>query len=152
MAIYGLQEDFVNRLLNKYFGRESIDLTKKTLYVGLGVTQQGALVNLPDFSEVFGGRNIGNYKRAEVIFGTAEDCRISNISEIMFDPAEEDWTGANEKIERIGIFDTVDYEDSETKELIKPLVILRLATPGSVLRGESVMFAANSIELSLTDY
>lgn len=151
MAVYGLQIECINNILKQYFGFENISITNKELYLGLGLTQTGAAINLPDFNEVFGGRPLGNYKRARIIFSRAENCRIYNINEIIFNVAEEDWTEANEKVEMIGIFDTLDYENSETKEVIKPLVVSRLATFAPVLKGETVIFAPGTIELSLSD-
>lgn len=146
MAIYGLQIDFMNKLLKDYFGGELPDLEQKELFLGLGLTQIGARANTDDFDEVFNGRPLGNYQRSRVIFNRAVDGYMSNASEVVFNTASEDWTEAGKYIEMIGIFDTLDYENS------KPLVVLRLPKSETVLRGETCIFGPNTIQLSLTDY
>lgn len=146
MAIYGLQIDFMNKLLVDYFGGKLPDLEQKEIFLGLGLTQTGAKVNLPDFDEVFNGRPLGNYQRARVIFNKANDGIISNASEVVFNTASEDWTDTSKQIEMIGIFDTLDYENS------KPLIVLRLPKSETVLKGETCVFGINTIQLNLTDY
>ena len=146
MAIYGLQTDFMNKLLNEYFGNELPDLEQKELFLGLGLTQTGARANTEDFDEVFEGHPLGNYQRARIIFGTAADGYISNISEVVFNTASEDWTEAGKYVDMIGIFDTMDYENS------KPLIVLRLPRSETVLKGETCIFNAGTIQLSLSDY
>ena len=143
MAIYGLQVDFMNKLLKDYFGG---DLTQKELFLGLGLTQIGARATIDEFDEVFGGRPLGNYQRARIIFNKAADCYISNVSEVVFNTASEDWTEAEKYVEMVGIFDTQEYENS------KPLVVLRLPKSETVLKGETCIFGPNTIQLSLSDY
>lgn len=152
MAIYGLQPDYMNKILSQYFGITQPTFEEKELYIGLGVTQHGALINTEDFTEVFGGRPLGNYKRSRVIFGRAEDCVIKNENEIVFNTASEDWTDQNEKIEMLGIFDTLDFEKQDSKEIIKPLVVLRLPKFETLLKGETLVLSPGAIELSLTDF
>lgn len=151
MAIYGLQIEYMNKILKQYFGLNNPEYIDKELFLGLGLTQHGAMINLPDFSEVFGGRPLGNYRRARIIFSCAEDGRLHNINEIVFNTAQEDWTESNEKIEMVGIFDTIEYENTETKEIVKPIAVFRLARFESVLKGETVIFEPGTIELSLSD-
>lgn len=146
MAIYGLQVDFMNKLLKDYFGGDLPDLIQKELFLGLGLTQIGARATIDEFDEVFGGRPLGNYQRARIIFNKAADCYISNVSEVVFNTASEDWTEAEKYIEMVGIFDTQEYENS------KPLVVLRLPKSETVLKGETCIFGPNTIQLSLSDY
>ena len=146
MAIYGLQIDFMNKLLKDYFGGELPDLERKELFLGLGLTQIGARANTEDFDEVFSGRPLGNYQRSRIIFGRAVDGYMTNASEVVFNTASEDWTEAGKFIEMVGIFDTLEYEN------VKPLIVLRLPRSESVLKGETCIFAPNTIQLSLTDY
>lgn len=150
MAKYGLQVDFMNKLLREYFGFEVPNFTQREIYVGLGLTQFGATVNMDDFDEVFGGRPLGNYKRARAIFNRALDNVIQNENEIVFSTATEDWTDASRKIEMLGIFDTLDYED-ENHNLIKPLVVLRMPRFETALKGETIILSPGAIELSLSD-
>lgn len=151
MATYGLQTNFMNKLLKEYFGLESPDISQKEIYIGLGLSQQGAHTNTDDFTEVFSGRPLGNYKRARAIFGKAEDCVIFNVNEVYFPTASEDWTDNKFKVDMIGVFDTLDYEDPLTKELVKPLIVLRLPRSETVLKGETIILAPEAIQLSLTD-
>lgn len=146
MAIYGLQIDFMNKLLKEYFGGELPDLERKELFLGLGLTQIGARANTEDFDEVFSGRPLGNYQRSRIIFGRAVDGYMTNASEVVFNTASEDWTEAGKFIEMVGIFDTLEYENT------KPLIVLRLPKSESVLKGETCIFGPNTIQLSLTDY
>ena len=146
MAIYGLQIDFMNKLLKDYFGGELPDLERKELFLVLGLTQIGARANTEDFDEVFGGRPLGNYQRSRIIFGRAVDGYMTNASEVVFNTASEDWTEAGKYIEMVGIFDTLEYEN------VKPLIVLRLPRSESVLKGETCIFGPNTIQLSLTDY
>lgn len=150
MAIYGLQTDFMNQLLRAYFGFEVPDGLQREIYIGLGLTQQGAAINTENFDEVFAGRPLGNYKRARAVFNRAINNIIVNENEIVFNTAEEDWTDQNHKIEMLGLFDTLDYEN-ELHELVKPLVVLRLPRYETVLKGETLLLAPGAIELSLTD-
>ena len=150
MAVYGLQVDFMNKLLKEYFGLENPTLRDNEIYVGLGLTQFGAHINTEDFTEVFEGRPLGNYKRARAIFGKAENEIISNENEIVFNTPSENWTDTSRQIEMIGLFDRLDYED-ENHELVKPLVVLRLPNPETALRGETLTLAPGAIKLSLTD-
>lgn len=146
MAIYGLQIDFMNKLLEEYFGGELPDLEQKELFLGLGLTQVGARANTEDFDEVFAGRPLGNYQRARIIFGRAVDGNMTNASEVVFNTASEDWTDAGKYVEMVGIFDTLDYEN------VKPLIVLRLPRSETVLKGETCIFNPGTIQLSLSDY
>lgn len=150
MAIYGLQVDFMNKLLREYFGLENPTLKENEIYVGLGLTQFGAHINTEDFTEVFDGRPLGNYKRARAIFCRAEDTVIYNENEILFNTPTENWTDASRQIEMIGIFDRLDYEH-ENGELVKPLIVLKLPNPETALKGETLMLTPGAIKLSLTD-
>jgi hypothetical protein len=150
MATFGLQTEFTNKILREYFGLSSPVLTGNEIYVGLGLTQEGALSNTSDFTEVFGGKPYGNYRRARAIFGHAVDELICNLNEIVFDTASEDWTSDNSKVEMIGLFTTNQYED-EFGNKVKPIVVLRLPQFESVLRGETIILAPNAIQLSLSD-
>ena len=121
MAVFGLQVDFTDDLLKQYFGMKQPNIIAKQIYIGLGLTQEGAQQNLEDFNEVFSGKPLGNYTRARVIFGKAHNNQISNISEVAFQTASEDWTTPKCLVEMLGLFDTMEYMDAETKQLIKPL-------------------------------
>lgn len=145
MAVYGLQIDFMNKLLKEYFGGMP-DLNQKELFLGLGLTQTGAKVNTDDFDEVFGGRPLGNYQRARVIFGKAADGYIKNANEVVFNTATENWTDADHLVEMIGVFDTMEFDDT------KPLVVLRMPASEEVLKGETCVFREGSVVLSLSDY
>ena len=89
MAIYGLQTNYMNTILKTYFGLEKPTLKSKCVYVGLGLAQEGALINTECFTEVFDGKPLGNYRRARAVFGEAVDGIISNLNEISFNTASD---------------------------------------------------------------
>lgn len=150
MAVYGLQTDFINSLLSQYFGLETPNIENKIIYIGLGLAQEGALANTEDFTEIFDGRPLGNYKRARVIFGNVENNTIRNLNEVAFNTATEDWT-TNKKIAMIGIFDTPEYMEEDEVTEVKPLIVLRLPEQMTLLKGETVIMPINSIQLTLSD-
>jgi len=145
MAKFGLQTIYLNDILTRYFGNGKPNTNYNELYVGLGLTQEGSDVNMETFNEVFAGQPLGNYQRARVIFGKSNDGVITNSNEIVFTTASEDWTDATHKIEMIGIFNTQDYEN------VTPLVVLPLPKYESIIKGETIVLAPDTIQLSLTD-
>lgn len=151
MAIYGLQVDFANRLLSEYFGLNKPNTKEKIIFVGLGMTQEAAHANTEDFTEVNGGKPLGNYNRARVVFGNVENNVIYNINEIIFNTASEDWTPKGKAIEMIGLFDTYLYDTEDETVDVKPLVVLRLPESLTINKGETVILEPGSIQLSLTD-
>ena len=150
MAIYGLQTDYMNTILKTYFGLEKPTLTNKPIYVGLGLTQEGAMINTECFTEVFDGKPIGNYRRARAVFGEAVDGVISNLNEISFNTAGEDWTGGSKEVCMVGIFDRLDYQD-EDGNMIEPLIVLKLPDSITIKAGETIFLTAGSLNLTLTD-
>lgn len=150
MAVFGLQKEFMNEILKQYFGLTNPNVEGNEIYVGLGLTQSGSHSNTEDFTEVFEGRPFGNYHRARAVFGHSVDGVLTNMNDVVFDTASEDWTNPNVKVEMIGLFTTRAYEDAD-KQLVKPLVVLRLPQFESVLKGETIMMAPGSIRLHLTD-
>lgn len=150
MAIYGLQTDFLNKILTEYFGLA--DPTIKPLneiYIGLGLEQVGSSTNTEDFDEIFDGKPLGNYKRARIVFGNASEGIIFNRSDIVFSTASEDWT-TDKKVAMLGLFDTPEAED-ESGERVKPLVVLKLPQKESVHAGETLILTSEAVRLSLTD-
>lgn len=145
MAKFGLQTIFLNEILKRYFGNGTPNTTYNELYVGLGLTQQGSDVNMETFNEVFDGQPLGNYQRARVIFGKCKDNVISNSNEVVFTTSSEDWTDATHKVEMLGIFNTQDFE------VKTPLVVLPLPKYEAVIKGETIILAPDTIQLSLTD-
>ena len=149
MAIYGLQTDFMNKVLTEYFGLRTPNTERNEIFVGLGLEQEGSNINLESFDEVFAGRPLAGYERARVIFGNPVDGQISNINEVVFNGALEAWA-ATKPVTMIGLFDTQDFEDSMSN-LIKPLIVLALPQGVTVNKGEVVMLAPNTINLNLSD-
>lgn len=150
MAIYGLQTNYMNTILKTYFGLEKPTLKSKCVYVGLGLAQEGALINTECFTEVFDGKPLGNYRRARAVFGEAVDGIISNLNEISFNTAGEDWTPDQKPVTMIGIFDTLDYQD-ENGNMIEPLIVLKLPDIVTIKAGETIFLAEGSLNLTLTD-
>lgn len=151
MAMYGLQTWFIDTILNNYFCGKVLDFTDREVYIGLGLEQKGGQNTTQDFSEVFDGRPLGNYCRERIIFGKAEDGRMTNLNDVIFATASEDWTSATSKISMIGLFDRLDYQDTETTELVKPMVVLPLSEASTALKGETIVLTAGIITLALTD-
>ena len=150
MAIYGLQTNYMNKILMTYFGSEKPVLKNKYAYVGLGLAQEGALINTECFTEVFDGKPLGNYRRARAVFGEAVDGIISNLNEISFNTAGEDWTPAQQPVVMVGIFDTLDYQD-EDGNMVEPLIVLKLPDEVTIKAGETIFLTAGSLNLTLTD-
>ena len=150
MAIYGLLTNYMNTLLKTYFGLEKPTLKSKCVYVGLGLAQEGALINTECFTEVFDGKPLGNYRRARAVFGEAVDGIISNLNEISFNTAGEDWTPDQKPVTMVGIFDTLDYQD-ENGNMIEPLIVLKLPDIVTIKAGETIFLAEGSLNLTLTD-
>ena len=150
MATFGLQNDFLDKVLKEYFGLSTPDLNGNDIYVGLGLTQHGNSTNTTDFVEVFGGKPLGNYKRARIIFNRASDGYTTNANEVVFNTASEDWTTDTDKVEMVGLFNTKEYEDEEGNT-IKPWVVLKLEESTSVLTGETLVVSKNSLRLNLSD-
>lgn len=150
MAIYGLQTNYMNKILKTYFGLEKPVLKSKYTYIGLGLAQEGALVNAECFTEVFDGKPLGNYRRARAVFGEAVDGAISNLNEVSFNTAGEDWATSQKPITMIGVFDTLDYQD-EDGNMIEPLIVLKLPDLVTIKSGETIFLAAGSLNLTLTD-
>lgn len=150
MAIYGLQTNYMNTILKTYFGLEKPTLKSKCVYVGLGLAQEGALINTECFTEVFDGKPLGNYRRARAVFGEAVDGIISNLNEISFNTAGEDWTPDQKPVTMVGIFDTLDYQD-ENGNMIEPSIVLKLPDIVTIKAGETIFLAEGSLNLTLTD-
>lgn len=150
MAIYGLQTNYMNKILKTYFGSEKPILESKYVYVGLGLAQEGALINTECFTEVFDGKPLGNYRRARAVFGEAVNGVISNLNEISFNTAGEDWTPAQKPVVMVGIFDTLDYQDKDGN-MIEPLIVLKLPDEVTIKTGETIFLTAGSLNLTLTD-
>ena len=150
MAIYGLQTNYMNTILKTYFGLEKPTLKSKCVYVGLGLAQEGALINTECFTEVFDGKPLGNYRRARAVFSEAVDGIISNLNEISFNTAGEDWTPDQKPVTMVGIFDTLDYQD-ENGNMIEPLIVLKLPDIVTIKAGETIFLAEGSLNLTLTD-
>ena len=150
MAIYGLQTNYMNKILKTYFGLEKLILESKYVYIGLGLAQEGALVNTECFTEVFDGKPLGNYRRARAVFGEAVDGAISNLNEVSFNTAGEDWATSQKPVTMIGVFDTLDYQD-EDGNMIEPLIVLKLPDSVTIKSGETIFLAAGSLNLTLTD-
>ena len=148
MAKFGLQIDFINDILSNYFGLGKPNTEAKTLYIGLGYTQNGASMNTEDFSEIEESSIQGNYARARTVFGSAVNNTIRNTADITFPTASADWTSEKQRVSMLGIFDTQEVKDIEGK-YIKPLVVLHLPREEMILSGETVIFKENSVCLKL---
>lgn len=148
MAKFGLQTDFINNILINYFGLGKPNTEANTLYVGLGYTQESATINTDTFSEINESLINGNYSRARIVFGSAANNMIQNITDVTFPTASADWTFEKQQVSMLGIFDTKEVKDLKG-EYTKPLVVLHLPREEMILSGETVIFKENSICLKL---
>ncbi len=149
--MYGLSKEFISKILTEYFGIAHPNKDKKNIYVGLGLTLEGATQNLYEFNEVSTDKdNTLNYKRSRIIFNEAIDGVMFNTNSIMFSTASEDWTTEKRKIQSVGIFQTKEFFN-EKQELIQPAVILQLPSPIAVNAGETVVFDPQTVVLKLSD-
>ena len=149
MAIYGLQTNFMDTLLKQYFGLEDINTERKDIFVGLGLQQEGANVNIESFDELFFGEPLYGYARARIVFGTPVDGTIANIGDVVFPGAIDNWTSVKD-VSMMGLFDTPDAKDLEGN-LIKPLAVLCLPQPISIVKGDTIVLSAGVVRLGLSD-
>ena len=152
MAVYGLQSQTKEKILNEYFGivPNIQHIEQKYIYLGLGLTQIGSQVNVETFDELYNGETYDGYCRTRCIFGTATNGSISNVSDLAFPTAEADWTLGTSTISMLGLFDTLDVNDEEGNKIL-PIAVLKLPKEFTISAGETLVFRANTIKLNLTD-
>ena len=152
MAVYGLQSNIKEKILNEYFGITAggPDIEQKYIYLGLGLTQIGSQTNIETFNELYDGETYDGYCRTRCIFGAATNGKISNVADLAFPTAEGNWTSGTDTVSMLGLFDTLEVTD-EGGNKIKPLAVLKLPKEYTINAGETLIFRANTIRLNLTN-
>lgn len=142
---YGIQEVFMNEVLMNYFSGRSSDI-----WLGLGLSYEGANTNLDDFIEPEAGTG---YSKQPFVCSAASGGVCYNANEIAFDIATKDWTTNGRVIDKVGIFKrtlttSVENEPTETFTL---WCVLPLNPVETVVAGDTVIINANAIRLQLTN-
>ena len=143
---YGIQESFMNEVLNDYFSGKS----NYNVYVGLGLSNEGASVNTDDFIEP--SEEGTGYSKQLFKCNTAVNGVTYNANDIVFDTATKDWTTNGRVIDKIGIFNKViTSSNGITQENYILWCVLPLNPVETVVAGDTVVLNANSIRLQLTN-
>lgn len=143
---YGLQEVFMNKVLTDYF------CGGYQLYVGLGLSNQGASENVDMFVEPIEEGN--GYDKALLGTCTLPNGGVTyNASSINFPTAEKDWTVGDQVIDKLGIFAATENIAADgTRSMQYTLwCVLPLVPAEKVLAGDTVIINANAIRLQLTN-
>lgn len=143
---YGIQETFMNEVLNNYFSGSS----NYSIYVGLGLSNEGGNANMNDFIEpdVAAG-----YTKQPFVATNAVDGICYNATDIVFGTATEPWTTNGRVIDKIGLFNKTEYTSS-TGDLIESYelwCVLPLVPSETVIAGDTVIINTNAIRLQLTN-
>lgn len=143
---YGIQETFMNEVLNNYFSGGS----NYSIYVGLGLSNEGGNANMNDFIEpdVAAG-----YTKQPFVASNAVDGICYNATDIVFGTATEPWTINGRVIDKIGLFNKTEYTSS-TGDLIENYelwCVLPLVPSETVIAGDTVIINTNAIRLQLTN-
>ena len=142
---YGIQENFMNEILNNYFsGRSDYEI-----YLGLGLSNEGGSVNLDDFIEP-DAEDTG-YRKQRFICSNAVGGVCYNANEIAFDIATKDWTVDGRVIDKVGLFNRIVTTSAGgvEEETYQLWCVLPLFPVETVVTGDTVILNANSIRLQL---
>lgn len=143
--IYGIQESFMNEVLNDYFSGKS----NYNIYIGLGLSNEGGSINTDDFIEP---SEESGYSKQLFMCNTAVGGVTYNASDIVFPTAKADWTENNRVIDKVGIFNKViTSSNGITQENYILWCVLPLNPVETVVTGDTVVLNANSIRLQLTN-
>lgn len=143
---YGIQESFMNEVLDNYFSGKS----NYNVYVGLGLSNEGADANTDDFIEP--SEDGTGYSKQLFICNIANGGVTYNASDIVFNTAQKDWTPTGRVIDKIGIFNKViTSSNGITQEDYVLWCVLPLNPVETVLAGDTVVLNANAIRLQLTN-
>lgn len=144
---YGIQEAFMNEVLNKYFtGQGGYDI-----WLGLGLSYEGANANLDDFIEPIEENN--GYSKQPFVCSSAQGGITYNSNEIAFGVAKKDWTKDGRVIDKVGLFNRTKTLTALGEEIITYTLwcVLPLFPVETVVTGDTVILNANSIRLQLTN-
>lgn len=144
---YGIQENFMNEVLDNYFsGRNNYEI-----YLGLGLSNEGGNANMDDFIEPIEEDN--GYSKQPFVCDMAIEGVTYNSNEIAFDTATKDWTKNGRVIDKVGLFNkitTVSVENVVTETYVL-WCVLPLTPVETVVTGDTVVINTNAIRLQLTN-
>lgn len=142
---YGIQETFMNEVLDNYFSGKS----NYTVYIGLGLSNEGGSINTDDFIEP---SEEGGYSKQLFICNVAAGGVTYNSNDIVFNTATKDWTTGGRVIDKVGLFNkTITSSNGVTQENYTLWCVLPLNPVETVTTGDTVVLNANSIRLQLTN-
>lgn len=143
---YGIQESFMNEVLDNYFSGKS----NYMVYIGLGLSNEGSSINTDDFIEP--SEDGTGYSKQLIMFNTANNGVTYNASDIVFETAKKDWTVDGRVIDKVGLFNkTITSSNGITQENYTLWCVLPLNPVETVLTGDTVVLNANAIRLQLTN-
>lgn len=142
---YGIQETFMNEVLDNYFSGAS----NYSIYIGLGLSNEGGSVNMNDFIEpdVAAG-----YAKQPFVATTAVGGISYNATDIVFGTATAPWTVDGRVIDKVGLFYKTEFTSGgETEEQYTLWCVLPLVPSETVTTGDTVIINTNAIRLQLTN-
>lgn len=144
---FKLSPNFVNTVLDNFFGIPRSNFLDTKVYVGLGIEFDEA--NFCFTKEPVSKGFTINENPCE--FNEPINGILRNKKAINWDKATEDWTSGDDKIRFIGLYyrkdsDGFEYDDKFEYELI---AVLRLIPEEVVLKGETMVLNPNSIQIRL---
>jgi len=144
---YGMQDTFMNEVLNNYFSGAS----NYQIYLGLGLSNEGGDINTDDFIEP--STEGTGYSKQPFVCGGAVGGVAYNSNEIAFNTALKDWTVDGRVIDKVGLFNkiTTSTGTGETIETFVLWCVLPLNPVETVLQGDTVIINTNAIRLQLTN-
>ena len=144
---YGIQESFMNEVLDNYFSGKSNYL----VYLGLGLSNEGSSVNV-DEEFIEPSEEGTGYSKQLFMCNTASNGVTYNSNDIVFNTATADWTVNGRVIDKVGLFNKViTSSNGITQENYTLWCVLPLNPVETVLAGDTVVLNANSIRLQLAN-
>jgi len=143
---YGIQETFMNEVLNNYFSGRS----NYGIYIGLGLSNEGGNANMDDFIEP---DSAAGYSKQPFVCTQAAGGVAYNANEIVFNTATSDWTTNGRVIDKVGIFNKVITSNSQGEQVENYVLwcVLPLMPSETVIMGDTVIINTNAIRLQLTN-
>ena len=143
---YGIQETFMNEVLNNYFSGRS----NYGIYIGLGLSNEGGNANMDDFIEP---DSAAGYSKQPFVCTQAVGGVAYNANEIVFNTATSDWTTNGRVIDKVGIFNKVITSNSQGEQVESYILwcVLPLMPSETVIIGDTVIINTNAIRLQLTN-
>ena len=144
---YGIQDVFMNEVLNNYFSGAS----NYNIYIGLGLSNEGGSINMDDFIEP--GTEGTGYSKQPFVCGGATGGVSYNSNEIVFGTALTDWTTNGRVIDKVGLFNKTITSTSMGEEIenYELWCVLPLTPSETVVTGDTVIINTNAIRLQLTN-